>query len=258
VRTLLLLAVAAIFLSSCSSGSTSIGTPSSIQPATVTATATVVTAPTPGPVATPTPTPVQAAVSKVSQTVHAWKEPAISEIIYEVIIEVKNSGSGWAELSSGSDYTIYDKDGGVTSTGSFRYYYPRYLGPGETGYLLYQSSEANVTVAAFASVEASVRYKDISEPGPMLSTDKIKLKADWIMVDATGTITNTSTTDVSSAVVGVVYFDSAGNVLTYSWTYHLVQNLAAGQTKGFSAVGSRPVTLRQIATYKVFASSTDF
>lgn len=189
--------------------------------------------------------------------VHAW--PSGSKVRYQVIIEVKNNGSGWADLVPGSsDYTVHDMNGGVTATGSFLYAHPRYLGPGETGYRLDEGSVANVKVAAFATVDSTGEALPVDEPGPKLTTDKIALKTEATgEVGATGTVTNASPAGVASTVIGVIMFDSAGNPLCYAYT-DLVANLKAGQTKAFSASGFATVKLEQIAMTLAFASDMDY
>jgi hypothetical protein len=259
--TLAILAVVA--LAGCTTGTKDVGTQAPGNTGVATASPSAAASPSPivtrAPTPTLAPTPGQADVSIVKQIVHAWPSSG-SYVSYQVIIEVKNNGSGWADMIRGSsDYTVYDKDGGVTATGSSPYAYPRYLGPGETGYLLAAGIEDGVKVAAFATVDASSQYKPVDEPGPKLTTAKINLKAEAYSgsVAVTGTVTNTSSVDVARAVIGVIMFDSAGNPLCYDYT-NLVNNINAGQTKGFSASGSAPVTLKQIATTLAFASSMDY
>lgn len=259
--TLVILAV--VVIGGCSAGAKDVGTQAPTGKPPATAALASAASPTPDATAAPTPTPKptigEAKLSKTQQIVHAWASSG-TYVRYEVIVEVKNSGSGWADMMAGSsDYTVYDKDGGVTATGNFLYAYPRYLGPGETGYLLEQGIESGVKADAFVTVEANGQYNPVDSAGPVLTTDKIKLKAAAYSgaVDATGTVTNTSSVDVKRVVIGVIMFDSSGNPLCFAYT-NLVENVNAGQTKGFSASGDAPVTLKQVAKTLAFASSTDY
>ena len=53
----------------------------------------------------------------------------------------------------------------------------------------------------------------------------------------TGTVTNTSDQNVSSAHVGAVFLDAKGVPIGFSST-NLVENLSAGKTKGFETLPS--------------------
>ncbi|HEX7591155.1 MAG TPA: hypothetical protein VF375_04320, partial [Candidatus Limnocylindrales bacterium] len=230
--TLLILAV--VVIAGCTGGAQEAGTQApGITQATATPSSTAGSTPVMTSASTPIPGPTtgEADISVTKQIVHAGPVIA-SRALYEVIVEVKNSGSGWADMVRGeSDFTVYDKDGGVTTAASFGYAYPRYLGPGETGYLMVQGGVDGVNPDAFFKVLADVHYKPVEQPGPTLTTDKISLNADPYggTVNATGTITNPSTVDINSVVVGVIMFDSAGNPLTFDYT-NIVKNIGAGQT----------------------------
>lgn len=143
-RTLTLLL--AVILVGCSSGQLADDAPSgdeapSASEATAESTPTAVPTPDPTPTRQPTPRPTpkpEASVRKGEQIVIAW-QPEYSDryVDYQVIIEVINDGTGWAELSAfNSDYTIFNTDGGIVTTGGFIYAYPEYVGPGETAYLV--------------------------------------------------------------------------------------------------------------------------
>jgi hypothetical protein len=263
LRPALVVLIAVLATAGCTAATKDLGTQppgsaaaSTASPAAAATPSTVVTA---APTPTPAPTVGEASVSITKKIVHASASSG-SYVRYEVIIEVKNSGTGWADMTRGtSDYTVYSSDGSVTATGSFTYAYPRYLGPGETGYLLQQSVTDNGKVADFATVDASGQYDSVEAPGPKITTDKIKMKADSYggTVSVTGTVTNTSTTDVQRVVVGVIMLDAAGNPLTFDYS-NLVDNLNAGQTKGFTASGWAPVKVSQVASTLAFASSMDY
>lgn len=256
-----LVVMSVVALAGCTGATHDIGTqpPGTTHIAAGASTASVVTTDAPVLTPTPAPTPGSPSVAITKKIIHAWVSSA-SYVRYQVIVEVHNSGTGWADMVRGSsDYTVYDKTGGVTDTGSFVYAYPRYLGPGETGYLLDDGITDNAKVADFVTVDATGQYKELDQAGPKLTTDKIKLKADSYggTVSVTGTVTNTDSAAVTSAVIGVVMFDAAGNPLCFDYT-NLVDNIAAGQTKGFSATGSMPIKLSQIKSTLAFASSMDY
>ncbi len=97
--------------------------------------------PTPRPTPVPTPEP-KGELTKTQAIVLAWKAQYSDYVSYQVIVEVKNTGSGWAQQSAfNSDFTILGPDGGVVTTGSFLYAYPEFVGPGETGYLMTDGSD---------------------------------------------------------------------------------------------------------------------
>jgi hypothetical protein len=191
-------------------------------------------------------------------------QPWIGHVFYQVFITVKNDGAGWIDSMRGhSDYTVYGPNNGVTTVGTFRYAYPRFLGPGETGYLLDEGSSTGTTLGDFVRVEASFGYKAVAEPGPILVADKVSLKPNvYGSLDVTGTVTNEGTVGVSDTVVGVVMFDAAGKPLAFDYNNSVsnpdsVKDLAAGQTKGFAIAGYVPVLLADVASTKAFASSVD-
>jgi len=206
----------------------------------------------------PEPTPGEAAVTVEKTTLIKWAD-SIDYTHAQVIVELKNTGTGWADLQSSNDYTIYAKDGTVTTTGSFTYSYPRYVGPGMTGYLLEEAIESGKKVAEFATVDVSVESKTVDGPGPVLKVAKIKLGPESYGdgVTATGTITNTSSTKVGSTVIGVVLFDGNGRPLGYVYT-NLIDNVNAGQTKGFETTASPPMSVSAVKKVLGFASSMDY
>lgn len=212
---------------------------------------------------TPRPTPEPAAVvEKTQQVVHAWKADYADYVSYQVVLEVRNTGTGWAELSGlGSDYTILGPDGGVVTTGSFNYEFPKFVGPGEFGYLIADGSDiggGGSTVADYATVEISGRYDAIGSPEVTFEVTDIALKAESFGggLVATGFVTGSK--DVTDAALAVICFGPNGQVLGATWT-NLLQNLTAGQRKGFETVGGTPpLTASDCATVGGFASDTGF
>jgi hypothetical protein len=174
-----------------------------------------------------------------------------------IIIELKNEGTGWAELRGG-DYTIYDGSENVLGTGSFSYSYPRFLAPGATGYLADGAYVENAKASAIKRVEADGGYDEASAEDVIeLSTAKAQIKresyGDGLYV--TGTVTNKSSEDVQSAHVGAFFLDAAGRPIGFAYT-NLIENLTAGKTKGFETVASDcPIKRTSVAKVVVLAGN---
>jgi hypothetical protein len=156
-----------------------------------------------------------------------------------VIVEIKNEGTGWAELQGG-DYTVYDTDENVVGTGSFTYSYPKYLAPGATGYLGDSTFLEDVDAKNVKRVEADGTFAD-ADP-----QDVIEIKAAKVQIKrasyggglhTTGTLTNSSDEDVRNAHVASFFLDPKGRPLGFAWT-NLIENLGAGKTKGFETTDS--------------------
>jgi hypothetical protein len=219
------------------------------------------TAPATQPSATQTPTTtpsaeLSASVVKVRETIRPCTSSGFVQAM--VIIELKNEGTGWAELQGG-DYTIYDGSENVLGTGSFSYSYPPFLAPGATGYLADGAYIEGAKASEVKRVEADGTFDEADEADVIeLKTAKIQIKresyGDGLYV--TGTVTNTSTEDVSSAHVGAFFLDTAGRPIGFSYT-NLVENLTAGKTKGFETVASDcPIKRTSVAKVVVLAGSS--
>lgn len=212
---------------------------------------------------TPQPTPAPAAVvGTTQQVVHAWQAQYSDYVSYQVVLEVRNTGTGWAELSGfGSDYTVLGPDGGVVTTGSFNYEFPKFVGPGEFGYLVADGSDiggGGSTVADYATVEISGRYSAIDSPEVTFEVTDIALKAESFGGGLVATGFVTPSKDVTGAALAVICFGPKGQVLGATWT-NLLQNLTAGQRKGFETVGGTPPLKASVcATVGGFASDTGF
>jgi len=208
----------------------------------------------------PSPTPASS-VSITAKKLIAWKAQYSSYVNYYVIAEIKNEGTMWAQLSTfDSDYTIYDGAGKVTTTGTFTYAYPDYIGPGDTGYLIEDSAEDGLAVSDFATLDVNGRYGDVDgPPDDQLVVSNATLRSSsfgggW---EATGEVTNTGTVAVDSAHAGAVYFDAAGNIIGASTT-NLIENVEVGQTKGFRTIDSNPLKKSDIDSFVVFAVSEHY
>lgn len=212
---------------------------------------------------TPRPTPEPAAVlEKTQQVVHAWQAEFSDYVSYQVVLEVRNTGTGWAELSGfGSDFTILGPDGGVITTGSFSYEFPKFVGPGEFGYLIADGSDiggGGSAVADYATVEISGGFNEVGSPEVTFEVTDIALKAESFGRGLVATGFVTPSKDVTDAALAVICFGANGEVLGATWT-NLLQNLTAGQRKGFETVGGTPpLNASDCATVGGFASDTGF
>lgn len=173
-----------------------------------------------------------------------------------IYIEVKNIGTGWIEvLARESDWTVYNEAGEVVDTGKFAYAYPRYLAPGETGYLAEDYPFVGEKLADLVRVETNSYSASVDESDVIvLKTAKTKNTRDTNGegYETSGVVTNTSAEEVPSAHVGAFYFNANGKLIGFSYT-NLVENLGAGQTKGFKTLAYTKITTK-IATTKVYAS----
>lgn len=247
-----------VVLSACSAGASSAGEAVSNTP---TASARPTPRVTPTPVPTQTPTP-EGVLEKTQEVVLAWKGQYSDYVSYQVVLEVKNTGTGWVELNAfRSDYTILGPDGGVITTGGFLYEYPKFIGPGEFGYLIEDGSDiggGGSTVADYASVEIAARYDAVDAPEVTFEVTDIALKPESFGggVIATGFVTPSK--DVSDAALAVICFDAQGQVLGGTST-NLLQNLTAGERKGFETViGTPPLKASDCVTVGGFASDAGF
>jgi hypothetical protein len=257
-------ALAVVVLLATACGSQTIGAPSgapaptptanAVVDATATPTATATTVAAEAPTATPTAEP-SASVNKVRETIKACTSSGFVQAM--VIIELKNEGTGWAELQGG-DYTVYDGSENVLGTDSFTYSYPQFLAPGATGYLADGAYIEGAKASQVKRVEADGTF---DEAGPEdvieLSTAKIQIKretyGDGLYV--TGTITNKSSENVSSAHVGAFFLDSSGRPIGFAYT-NLIENLTAGKTKGFETTASDcPIKRTSVGKVVVLAGS---
>jgi hypothetical protein len=177
-----------------------------------------------------------------------------------IIIELLNQGTGWAELAGG-DYTIYDNDENVVGTGSFTYSYPKYLAPGAVGYLADDAVLEDVRAKNIKRVEADGSYGDADQEDVIeLKTAKVKVKREAYGdgLHTTGTITNTSSTDVQSAHVASFFIHKNGKPIGFAYT-NLIENLRAGKTKGFETTDSWcPVKKSSVDKVVTIAADDDF
>jgi hypothetical protein len=221
------------------------------------------------PTATPDPTvlvtqpPALVATVEVTHTfMKPWKD-SIGSIEYEIVVEVQNTGTAPAEISSGSnDYTIYDTSGGVLDTGSFLYAMPQVLLPGDFGYYVDSGFfDDGTALKSVGKAEPSVQYSEATETPGVFEVTKVKVakEAYGTGLQVSGVVKNAGTEAATQPFVGVILFDGSGNVLGALYENSL-ENLAAGQSKGFksSYPGTPPLTVTQVKSFKTFGYDFDF
>jgi hypothetical protein len=209
---------------------------------------------TDAPTSEPSPEP-SASVGKVRETIKPCTSSSFVRAM--IVIELRNEGTGWAELQGG-DYTIYDNKENVIGTGNFTYSYPKYLAAGATGYLLEDTFIEDATAKEVKRVEADGTFVD-ADPNDViqLKTQKVQVKREEFGggLHTTGTVTNTSDKDVENAHVGSVFLDANERPLGLATT-NLVENLSAGKTKGFSTLDSA-CAIKRTAVKKVITLAGD-
>jgi hypothetical protein len=220
------------------------------------------TAATPTPSRTKAPTPIPQA-SPSADKVAEFLIPYGDDSYYahaDVIAEIKNIGATWIKVEAfESDYTIYDQAGDVVTTGNFSYAFPRYLAPGETGYLGADVLADGVKTDDMKRVEVNAYFNEADESEAIVlivESSKNRAGGDFDGTTTTGKVKNTSSEDVDSFHVGAFYLDASNKPLGFSYT-NLGQNLAAGQSKAFETIGSGPnVPLKSIKNTRLFAASS--
>ena len=224
--------------------------------------------PPPDAAATPEPTRTKAPTAIPQATPSADKVaeyliPYGDDTYYahaDVIAEIKNIGGTWIAVEAfESDYTIYDEAGDVVTTGNFSYAFPRYLAPGETGYLATDVVADGVKTAEMKRVEVNAYFNKVDESDAIVlvvETSKNRGGDEFDGTTTTGKVKNTSPEDVDSFHVGAFYLDANSKPLGFSYT-NLGQNLAAGQSKAFETISSGPnVPLGNINDTRLFAASS--
>lgn len=224
-------------------------------------TATATAAATPRPTPPPTPEPA-GLLEKTQEVVIAWQREFSDYVSYQVVLQVQNTGTGWAELSAfESDYTILGSDGSVVTTGLFTYEFPKFVGPGEFGYLIADGSDiggGGSVIADYATVDISGRFDTVGSPGATFEVTDIALKAEAFGGGLVATGFVTPSQDVTDAAMAVICLGAQGQVLGGTWT-NLLQNLTAGQPKGFETVGGTPpLQVSDCASVSGYASDTGF
>ena len=135
-----------------------------------------------------------ATISKTRLLV-AWQSGDFAEA--DVVVEIENTGGTWVELDPArSDYKVFSANASLEAKGSFLYAYPKYLAPGQIGYIAENFKKSGTQASNLRNLEANVYFYSAVE------TDAILLKTAGITnrkapsesegPTTTGTLTNTS------------------------------------------------------------------
>ena len=241
-------------------------TPAPATPAPGSTTAPLRTAqPTPAPSLPGTePPPVTPAPATPASTSGAEQDQAVLRtwtesgyVTAQVITPVTNTGTTWIELLQfDTNWTIYDATGGITATGSYASEVgPRYLAPGETGYVVADNFDNSDPKSAYATAEMDVYFNETT-PQERLTVDDVKVKSDDIGgLEVLGQVTNPGSERVDSADVLAVFLDDSGSPLGFA--DGLAQNIEPGSPRAFTASASFVgISLSDVAQTLVYASSS--
>jgi hypothetical protein len=211
----------------------------------------------PAPTITPTSTATAAAAIRRTRLLVAWQSGDFAEA--DVAVEVENTGGTWVELDPGrSDYTIFNANASIKAKGTFLYAYPKYLAPGQIGYVAVDLKTSKAKASDLKNLEANIYFYEMVESDAIvLETASIanrKARSELEGPTTTGTLTNTSSKRLDSAVVGAFYVDGSGKFLGFSHA-NPIANVEAGQTVAFSTVvGAPPILLSAIKKTVAIAS----
>jgi hypothetical protein len=199
--------------------------------------------------------PTQAPQGKIEVgqiLVTAWTPAGGGDTTYEVLVELRNTGQGWARANaSGANYRVKDAAGASVIVSQFSYALPDVIEPGGTGYLYDRATLNSATPADFATAELVTRDFDAwPEPAVTFAITDITWKAGPAGNDlvATGTITVTGNRTVDRVAAAVVCIGASGEVLGATLTKELVA-LAPGVVTPFETIdGTPPLDAAQCVT----------
>jgi hypothetical protein len=186
--------------------------------------------------ATPAPTaaPATAAEPAITQRFFKVWTDIIKYAHYQAIIEISNPSAGVVDIGGGQDYTIYAKDGTVLVTGTFTYAFPRYIGPGQKGYLIESGMfDSGVKAKSVGKFEESTTWSTGTDPTPLFKVAKAKVGKEsyGTGLQASAIVTNTTGEDATMAVAGFVFFDAKGKIIGGLYD-NTVGGVKAGKSKG--------------------------
>lgn len=222
-------------------------------------TATATPSPTLQPTASPTVQPA-GQLEKVGQYVYAYKSsPTAAFVHYQVIVVVRNAGTGWAQqLPRQSDFTVLNPSGGATVSGPFTYAFPAFIAPGDVGYLLEDALiQDGITEADFASVSAhvSVGLQALGAEGATFTVTDVAWRKASLSDGLIASGFVAATQDVTKATVAVFCLDVAGVPLGSTHTDPL--NLTGAAKKDFATVSETlPLKASQCVTTLGLAEET--
>jgi hypothetical protein len=157
---------------------------------------------------------------------------------WQVIQEMTNSGDGWANVNVPGEYTIYDKDGNVVTTGVTSIGFPQFVGPGEKAYLVDSNVSDSISLDDLVSVEVNGGWEGADEPAFSFPVTKTKYTSHKNADRLTGVVENDSSEDLPSCEVVAIVLDAHGKPLGYGWV--LMDGVVAGGMKPFVIDFDRP------------------
>jgi len=208
--------------------------------------------PTTQPSSQPGPSSSQAAATNGAAE-PAPGEPVIAtwkgqygETRVQIILPVRNTGSGWLQLPrSSSAYLITDSEGLEVARGVFTAALPESIGPGDTGYLVDTLSVAFANADEYRSAKTAVRAIPVSKPDVVLSVGEVELsKGSDGGLRATGTVHNGGAATARSVVAGVIAVGENGVAVGALLDLTDVGDLEPGMTVEFDTEypGAPPIT----------------
>ena len=166
----------------------------------------------PSPTSSPAAAPTGTAEAAPGQPVITTWKGQYGETRVQIILPVRNAGSGWLQLPrSSSTYLVTDSDGVEVARGVFTAALPAYIGPGDTGYLVDTLSVAFANADEYRSAETTVAAIPVSKPDVDLSVGGVELSQGLDGgLRATGSVRNEGPTPARSVVAGVVVVGENG------------------------------------------------
>jgi hypothetical protein len=218
---------------------------------------------TPAPTSTQAPAPTATAQStsaaEQGETVMRTSE-SFGYVTAQLITVVTNTGTTWIEISQyDSNWTIYDKTGGVISTGGYvEAIGPRFLGPGEMGYVVASDFNGDYRQSDFDHGDIDVYFNEANPTPSDLSTENTRVRKDSSEdVEVTGEIRNSGTSRVDSVTVLAVFLDASGQPLGFA--DGLFDNVEPGGTRAFQITsGLVEISLADIAQTVIYAVDDSF
>lgn len=266
---LLLGAIGVLAISSCSASPVAPIAGTSVPAATGTPNegASAPLSATGGPATTVPPAAVtsnSAALVKTTQQFFRTWVDSIGSAHYEIVIEVTNTGGGYASLNAADEsYTVYATDGTVLQTGTFTYQFPQVIGPGQSGYFVDSGVLPSGTkLKNVGKMDPSLNFGQADGPTDAYAITKVRISQDdfGTGLQASGVVTNSTSTAATDAIVGVIFFDGSGKIIGALYDNSGLGILQVGQAKGFktSFPGTPPLTPSQVKKWIAFAFDDGF
>lgn len=219
--------------------------------------------PLPGTVVYPTTAPgftyPPHAGKRVQHRLIAWNETD-DFIGFQVIVEIENVGTEPIEIAAlDSSYTVFAPDESVTTTGRFNTALPKWLAPGERGYLIAWELEEGLALEDFDHAEVSAGLIEGGAEPPQVTVGSLRARLVDEDLRVTGLVENKGTIDLEDVWAGAILFDTDGRILGAAVDV-TVDELPAGERKGFTADGLNvpPIDPDAIAEMVGVAASWSF